>query len=85
MLSSDRESCHGAAGADTVRRHMTGIGSRSSSLMDARHDLVIVFGPVIKIPSRDVECAPNPAVGLSIAADQSFHIPCLLVAALAAG
>jgi hypothetical protein len=85
VLSSDRESCHGAVGADTVRPHTAGIGSRPSSLMGTTSHLVIAVGPAIKVRSPDVKCAPNRAVGLSIAVDQSVHILCRLVAALSAG
>ena len=85
VRSSDRESCDGAVGADTVRTHMAGFGSRPSRLMGTTSHLVIAVAPAIKVRSPDMKCAPNRAVGLSIAVDQSVYIFCRLVAALAAG
>ena len=46
--------------------------------------LLIDDGRLVRAWLRDVKHAANPSVGLTIAVDQSFHLLCLLGAALVA-
>ncbi len=46
--------------------------------------LVIDEGRLVRIWLRDVKRAPSASLGLRIAVDQSFHVVCLLGAALLA-
>lgn len=46
--------------------------------------LLIDDGRFVKLWLRDIKHAPSASLGLRIAVDQSFHVVCLLVAALVA-
>ena len=46
--------------------------------------LLIDDGTLVRTWSREVKGIPSPALGLAIAIDQTFHVLCLLAAALVA-
>jgi Protein of unknown function (DUF3307) len=46
--------------------------------------ILIDDGHLVSVWLRNVKRAPSPALGLRVAVDQTFHVVCLLVAALIA-
>lgn len=46
--------------------------------------MVVDDGRLVEVWLRDVKHAPEPAPGLALAVDQSFHVICLLAASLLA-
>jgi hypothetical protein len=66
-------------GGKTDAARAVGIGT----LVAVPH-LLIDDGHLVRVWLRDVKGAARPALGLVIAVDQSFHLLCLLAAALVA-